>query len=86
MGVDAVAAVLWATYSVALGIWAGSLFHDNLLASIGVGIVGGVVLGFGVDKLLSLIGIDKPSLPDLASEIPAPVERDGDTAAQRDGD
>ena len=69
MGIDAVAAVIWATYGVALGLFAGSLFEGRLLLSVVVGVVGGVVLGVLVDKILSKIGLEPPELPDL-DDIP----------------
>ncbi|HEX7590034.1 MAG TPA: DedA family protein [Demequinaceae bacterium] len=62
MGIDAVAAAIWATYSIGLGVFAGSLLHDNLLASIGIGVVGGVMLGYLVDLILSKIGVQPPAM------------------------
>lgn len=70
MGVDAVAVTIWSAWSVALGTVAGAIFpEDNLLLSISVGVVAGVVLGFAVEKILSWIGFEKPTLPDLAADI-----------------
>ncbi|HCX84607.1 MAG TPA: hypothetical protein DHV14_05615, partial [Micrococcales bacterium] len=54
---DAVAAVLWAVYGVLIGTVAGAIFENNSLLSIGVGVVGGVVIGFLLDKVLKLVGI-----------------------------
>lgn len=71
MAVDAVAAAIWATYSIALGVFAGSLLHDNLLASIGIGVVGGITLGYLVDLVLSKIGVEPPEM--LTAEA-LPVE------------
>ncbi|SEJ16673.1 membrane protein DedA, SNARE-associated domain [Demequina mangrovi] len=68
MIVDAVAAVIWATYGTALGIWAGSIF-DNLLVSITVGVVGGVVMGILIDKILARLGFAEPEMPDLSAQI-----------------
>ncbi|WP_296666724.1 DedA family protein, partial [Demequina sp.] len=68
MAVDAVAVAIWATYGVALGIWAGSIF-ENLLVSIAVGVVGGVVIGMLIDKVLQRLGFAEPDMPKLADEI-----------------
>lgn len=56
---DAIAAVIWASYGIAIGIWAAALI-DNLLLSILVGIVGGIVLGWLVDKILARMGVSVP--------------------------
>ena len=70
MGVDAVAVGIWAAWSIALGTVAGAIFpEDNLLLSITVGVIAGVVLGFAVEKVLGWIGFEKPELPDLAAYI-----------------
>lgn len=70
MGVDAVAVAVWAVWSIALGTVAGAIFpEDNLLLSIMVGVVAGVVLGFAVEKILGWIGFERPELPDLAAHI-----------------
>ncbi|WP_062463090.1 DedA family protein [Demequina soli] len=68
MIVDAVAAVIWATYATMLGIWAGSIF-ENLLVSILVGVVGGIALGILIDKVLARLGFAEPKMPDLSAEI-----------------
>jgi len=73
MAVDAVAAVIWATYGTALGIWAGSIF-ENILVSISVGVIGGVVLGIVIDKILARLGFEEPEMPKLASEIEQRLE------------
>ncbi|MDE0572468.1 DedA family protein [Demequina sp. B12] len=69
MGTDAIGAVIWATYSVALGWFFGALFDHNLLLSIVIGVIGGVVLGLLVEKILARFGITQPELPDLAADI-----------------
>jgi membrane-associated protein len=69
MMIDAIAAVLWATYGCALGVWAGNLVHDSLLLSIGIGVVGGIVLGYVVDRILSRFGLEPTSLPPV-EELP----------------
>lgn len=68
MVVDGVGAFIWASYSTAIGVWAGSLF-DNLLVSIAVGVAGGVLSGILIDKVLQAFGFSEPELPDLSSEI-----------------
>ncbi|WP_062383920.1 DedA family protein [Demequina iriomotensis] len=68
MIVDAVAVAIWATYGTALGIWAGSIF-ENLLVSIAVGVVGGIVLGILIDKILQRLGFAEPEMPDLSAQI-----------------
>lgn len=74
MGVDAVAASIWAGWGILIGTAAASLLGDNLLLSIAVGITGGIVLGLLVDRVLSLFGLTAPSMPDLAEEIQAEDE------------
>jgi membrane protein DedA with SNARE-associated domain len=69
MGVDGIAVIIWAAWGVALGTFAGSLFHNNLLLSIVAGVVGGVLLGMLVDKIMERIGLAPPDMPDLAAEI-----------------
>ena len=65
MIIDAVAACVWATYGCVLGVFAGSLFDDSLLLAISVGVVGGIILGFLVDKVLSRLGLEPTELPSL---------------------
>ena len=71
MGVAGIAAVIWATYSVALGVFAGNLVESNLFVSVAIGVLGGVAIGVAVDALLSRLGVTKPDLPDI-DEIPPP--------------
>ncbi|WP_062293894.1 DedA family protein [Demequina phytophila] len=68
MIVDAVAVAIWATYGTALGIWAGSIF-ENLLVSITVGVIGGIVIGILIDKILARLGFAEPEMPDLSAQI-----------------
>ncbi len=78
MGVDAIAVTIWAAWGILIGTAAASLLGDNLLLSIAAGIVGGIVLGFAVDKVMTLIGLSAPELPPLTEELgadePQPVE------------
>ncbi len=69
MVIDGVAALLWATYGCALGVWAGNLVHDSLLLSITIGVVGGIGLGYLVDRILNRIGIEPTPLPPI-EELP----------------
>lgn len=83
MGIDAVAVAIWAGWSVALGTVAGAIFpDDNLLLSITVGVIAGVVLGFAVEKILGWIGFDKPELPALAASIEESLSPEERAAAQ----
>lgn len=76
MGIDAVGAAMWATYSIGLGVFAGSLLHDNLLASIGIGVVGGVILGYLVDLILSKAGVQPPAMVPVEDwPIEGPIAR-----------
>ena len=68
MAITGIAAVIWASWGVALGTVAGSIFHDNLLLAVVVGVVGGVILGYLVDWTLSRLGLATPHLPDIAAE------------------
>jgi membrane protein DedA with SNARE-associated domain len=65
MVVTAIAASIWASWGVALGTVAGSLFHDNLLVAVVAGVAGGIILGYLVDVILSRLGVSQPHLPDL---------------------
>lgn len=77
MAVDAFATSIWAGWGILIGTAAASLLGDNLLLSIAVGITGGVLLGFAVEKVMNLFGLAAPEMPDLAGEIEnrtAPVD------------
>lgn len=76
MAIDAVGAAIWATYSVAIGAFAGSILPESLLGSIVIGVVGGVALGYLVDLVLSKIGIRPPAmLPVEELPIEGPIAR-----------
>ncbi len=77
MGVDAFGAAIWATYSIGLGAFAGSLLQNNLLVSIAIGVVGGIVLGYLVDLILSKVGVRPPAM------IPVEELPDGGPIARR---
>lgn len=72
MAIDAVGAVIWATYAVVLGIFAGSLFKDSLLLSIVVGVVAGIAMGFLIDRVMQRLGFSTPDVPRLAEGEDSP--------------
>lgn len=74
MAIDAVATSIWAAWGILIGTVAASLLGDNLLLSIAVGVTGGVILGFAVEKVMALFGLAAPEMPDLAGEIEHEVE------------
>ncbi|MBD8079912.1 DedA family protein [Cellulosimicrobium arenosum] len=53
MGVSAVASVVWAGWSVALGMLAARWLGDQPLLAVAVGVVAGILLGFVVDRAAS---------------------------------
>jgi membrane protein DedA with SNARE-associated domain len=64
--IAAVASVLWAAYSTALGGGAGHLLEGHHpLAGVGVGVLGGLVTGVVVDRVLELVRRrrSRPALP-----------------------
>lgn len=76
MAIDAVGAAIWATYSVAIGAFAGSILPESLLASIVIGVVGGVGIGYLVDIILSKVGIQHAELPPIEQlPIEGPIAR-----------
>ncbi len=87
MGVDGIAVSIWAAWGIGIGTVAASFLGDNLLLSIVVGITGGVLLGIGVDRVLSLFGLTAPHLPDVRERIEGVDDdaADGDTSGA-DGD
>lgn len=78
MAVDAVATSIWAGWGILIGTAAASVLGDNLLLSIAVGITGGILLGFAVDKVMALFGLAAPEMPDLAAEIEHNVPSNND--------
>jgi len=76
MAVDSIGASIWATYSIILGTIAGSVLKDNLLISIAIGVVGGIILGYLVDLVLSKVGVQPPEMVPV-DELPAegPIAR-----------
>jgi membrane-associated protein len=77
----ALAAASWAVYSAVIGVGAGAWLHDRPLIAVGVGVVLGTLIGFGVDAVLSRVqgrprarhlGADPAPEPDAEPE-PDPV-------------
>nr|WP_281497167.1 DedA family protein [Ornithinimicrobium sp. F0845] len=54
MILDAIAAVSWAAYSIAIGTVAGNWLHDNPLLAMAVAVTGGVLLGLVVERLIKM--------------------------------
>jgi membrane-associated protein len=71
VGLTALAAVSWAIYSTVIGIGAGTWLHDRPLVAVGVGVVAGALIGFGVDAVLSRVQ-GRPRVRHLGA-APAPV-------------
>jgi len=69
MAVDAIATSIWAGWGILIGTTLAGLLGDNLILSIALGITGGVILGFAVEKAMALFGLAAPEMPDLAGEI-----------------
>lgn len=62
VALTAIAAVTWACYSAAIGIVSGSLLEGRPLLAIAVGVVGGVLLGVVVDRVIQwLTGGEGPA-------------------------
>lgn len=53
--VDALAGVAWAGYATAIGAGAGSVLGDNHLLAAGVGIIGAILIGVLLDRILRRI-------------------------------
>lgn len=49
---DAVAAVTWSGYSIAIGTFAGRWVHNNQLLGVGIALVCAIVIGFVVDHAM----------------------------------
>lgn len=77
---DAIAAVMWASYGVIIGTVAGAAFEGSPLLSIGVGIVGGLIIGVLLDRLLQRIGV-APTELDRPDSAPARPDAATKTAA-----
>lgn len=67
---DAVAAVSWAAYSIAIGTIAGQWLHDNPLLAMAVAVTGGVLLGLLLERVLKMF----TGSPDEAKRTPGRAE------------
>jgi membrane protein DedA with SNARE-associated domain len=52
-GLTALASLSWSVYSVAIGLLAGAWFHGHPFVAAAVGIVGGLLGGIALDRVLS---------------------------------
>lgn len=66
-GLTAIAAVSWSVYSTAIGIGAGAWLHERPVVAVAVGVVGGAVIGLGVDAVLSRVQ-GRPRIRRLGAE------------------
>ncbi|MCG2800256.1 MAG: DedA family protein [Cellulomonas sp.] len=91
IAVDAVASVMWAVYSAAIGATAGALLGDNSLLAVVVGVCGGVVIGFVVDWVIqrwtrrgsgAARGTSRTSAGTIGATEPDPAERGASAAAR----
>jgi membrane-associated protein len=71
MILDAIAAITWAIYSAAIGVSAGAWLGHHPALAVVVGVVGGVVIGFGVDWFLRRWFESRAPVPDA---IPSPPD------------
>lgn len=53
VGLTGFAAITWACYSSAIGIGAGQVLKGHPIIAIVVGVIGGIIIGFAVDTVLS---------------------------------
>ena len=67
VGLTVLSAVLWASYSVAIGMFFGQWFEDNHLLGVVVAVVCAVALGVGIDLVISR----------LRGKLPAPADEPG---------
>ncbi|ROS31473.1 DedA family protein [Cellulomonas sp. PhB150] len=95
VGLTAVAAVMWAAYSAAIGIASGAFLEGHPVVAVGVGVVGGIVLGFLVDWALRRWhgrhddAADEPTdeaTDELAGLAAGPADDDGSTPSGSDDD
>lgn len=79
MVVDAIAVVLWAGYSALMGLGVGHALHEHPLIAVVVGVVGGVLLGMIVDRIIAVV--HRRYFPD--APVPEPLEVEVDEATGR---
>lgn len=81
VGLTAVAAVMWAVYSAAIGIASGAFLEGHPVIAVVVGVVGGIVLGLVVDWVLRWWHGRHHEDPDVADD---PAADDGPAPAATD--
>lgn len=55
VAVTTVAAIMWAVYSVLIGLAAATWLGHSTLLAMGVGVVGGVLTGFAIDRVMARV-------------------------------
>jgi membrane-associated protein len=78
-----VSAVLWASYSLAIGLFFGQWFEDNHLLGVIVAVACAVVLGIGIDMTISKVRGKAPAPADEPG--PAPADEPGAAPAEEPG-
>ncbi len=66
VGLTALSAVVWSTYSVGIGVLAGSWFEHNHLLGVMVAIGIAVILGIVVDRIIAAVRGSTPMRPEPA--------------------
>jgi len=88
MALTAIAAITWACYSAVIGIASGSLLEGRPILAIVVGVVGGVILGVIVDRVIQWLTPSAPKQADdgesQADEQEHAERSEGVTAGARD--
>ena len=64
VGLTALSAVVWSTYSVGIGVLAGSWFEHNHLLGVTVAIGIAVILGIVVDRIIAAVRGSTPMRPE----------------------
>jgi membrane protein DedA with SNARE-associated domain len=68
VALTAMSAVLWASYSVAIGLFFGQWFEHNHLLGAVIAIVAAVILGIIVDRIISTVRGDTPATAPATDE------------------
>lgn len=72
IGLTVLSAVLWSSYSVAIGLFFGQWFENNHLLGAAIAIVCAILLGIAVDILISRLRGRLPEDADNESPAPGP--------------
>ena len=83
MGLTAIAAVTWGTYSALIGVGAGAWLHDHTLVAVVVGVIGGLAIGLVVDWVLRKLTHHCSVSPDSTPTLRAADEPDEPVAQTR---